>query len=378
VKVGVNLLWLVPGRVGGSEEYAVRLLDHVATSGAAAGIDVTVFASRATLDAHGSLRERFRAVVAPERGGKAGRALVESSWLAAESRRHRLDLVHHLGGTIPPLRGAPAVVTIHDLQPLHRPEAFGAVKRRWLGVMVPLAVRRARLVVAVSRFTADDLIDRLGVPPARIRVVRHGIDLPAEPVPAAELARVRERYRLGRRWITYPAATWRHKNHLTLVRAFGPLAAADDDLTLVLTGRAAEGEDDLRHEIERLGLGERVRRTERIPRADVDALIAGAAAVALPSTFEGFGAPAAEAMALGAPLVAADATALPEVTGDAALLLDPLDVGAWTKALRTLLDEPDTAARLVARGRERAAALGWDEPVRALVETWHDAVRVAA
>jgi alpha-1,3-rhamnosyl/mannosyltransferase len=371
LKVGVNLLWLVPGHVGGSEEYAVRLLQHVAEVD---GVEVTVFAGRATFDAHPFLRSTFRAVGGPTAGGRPGRVVTEATWLAAQSKRRGLDLVHHLGGTTPLVRGAPAVVTIHDLQPLHDPAAFSAVKRRWLSVMLPHAVRHARIVVAVSEFTANDVHERLDVPRERIRVVRHGFDAPASAVPANEVERVRARYRLGSAWVTYPAATWRHKNHVTLLRAFAPIAADDPDVVLVLTGKAAEAEDVVQHEIARLGLEGRVRRTGRVARADVDALIAGARAVAIPSTFEGFGAPVAEAFALGAPVVASACTALPEVAGDAALLLDPADVDAWTDVLRRLLTDPHLRSGLVDAGRRRAAELTWDQPVEALVTTWRDAL----
>jgi glycosyltransferase involved in cell wall biosynthesis len=161
---------------------------------------------------------------------------------------------------------------------------------------------------------------------------------------------------------------------VTLIRAFAPIAAEDPDVALVLTGKPAEAEDEVQREITRLGLDARVRRTGRVARADVDALIAGGRAVAIPSTFEGFGAAVAEAFALGAAVVASACTALPEVAGDAALLLDPLDVDAWTGALRRLLTDPQLRAGLVDAGRKRAGELTWDQPVDALVTTWRDAL----
>ena len=81
---------------------------------------------------------------------------------------------------------------------------------------------------------------------------------------------------------------------------------------------------------------------------------------------------------LGVPVVASTCAALPEVVGDAGLLLDPLDVGGWTRTMRTLLVEPDSRRRLAEAGRRRAAELTWDEPVEALVSTWRDALGSAA
>ena len=83
-------------------------------------------------------------------------------------------------------------------------------------------------------------------------------------------------------------------------------------------------------------------------------LLAGAAAVAVPSRYEGFGLPVAEAMAAGRPVVASNSAALPEVVGDAGVLVDPDDVQGWTDALDGILGDPVRAESLAVAGRERA------------------------
>jgi alpha-1,3-rhamnosyl/mannosyltransferase len=103
--------------------------------------------------------------------------------------------------------------------------------------------------------------------------------------------------------------------------------------------------------------------------AELPALYAGAAAFAFPSVAEGFGMPVLEALASGVPVVASDRTAIPEVAGDAALLVDPLDVDALTRALHRVLHDAALRARLAAAGPERAAAFSWAreaEKLRAL------------
>lgn len=375
LKVGVNLLWLVPDDVGGTEEYAVRLLGGIADE-ASTDLDPTLFVLPGFAAAHPGLAQRFRTVVAPTSGSRrAARIAVETTWLAAQARRRRLDLVHHLGGTVPLLRGAPAMVTIHDLQPLLKPETFSPAKRRYLQAMLPWSVRAARQVVAVSRFTADGIVERLRVAPDKVHVVPHGIDLHAVAPTEAEIDAARRRYDVAARWFVFPSVTYPFKNHAFLVRAFASVAAAEPDVSLVLTGRADAAEADLLATIASLGLGGRVVRTGRIPRADVDALIAGAVAVTLPSTFEGFGAPALEAMALGTPLVAARAASLPEVVGDAGLLVDPTLSEEWSRTMTTLLHDPAERDRLAAAGRERAASYGWDRAARAQLELWRGGSR---
>ena len=369
VRVGVKLLWLVPGVVGGSEEYTTRLLRGLARL-APPDLDVTLFALAPFRDAHPDLAGRFDTVLLGRDGRrKPERVAAEATWLAREAARRDIDLMHHAGGVVPPgpaIGRTPSVLTIHDLQPLAMPEHFSAVKRRWLALMVPRSARRARLVLTPSDPTSASVVELLGIAADRVMTVPHGVD-PPEPVDDRQLAEVRTRYRLGDRMILYPAITYPHKGHTTLVRAFARMAADRPDLRLVLTGGPGPSEAEVAAAVQASGAGPQVRRTGRVPWPDLEALFAQATVLAFPSRFEGFGAPALEAMAGGVPVVAADATALPWVVGDAGVLVDPDDVDAWAAALSRVVDDPAEAARLSAAGRERARAFTWDAAASALV-----------
>jgi len=97
-----------------------------------------------------------------------------------------------------------------------------------------------------------------------------------------------------------------------------------------------------------------------VAEGDLPALYRGAAVLCMPSLFEGFGLPVLEAMASGIPVLASTVTSLPEVAQDAALLVDPLDVGAMAAGLRCLVEDGDLRARLVARGLARSKVFSWD------------------
>lgn len=356
IRVGVNLLWLVPGVVGGSEEYTVRLLHGLADM-APPDIEIELFALDDLRRAHPGLVERFPTTTIGLRGrAKALRVAAETSWLRARVRRG-FDVVHHPGGVVPPWRGpAATVLTIHDLQPLDLPENFSRVKVAYLRAVLPRSARVAAVVTTPSRAAGQRVAERLGVDPARIRPVLHGLEPEAfAPVDPLEVERVRHALGLNRRWVLYPVITYPHKNHQVLVQAFRRLAEAHPDVDLVLAGGEGPSEGDVRAAIAASGVAGRIHRTGRVPRADLDALIAGAAVVAFPSRYEGFGVGVLEAMAAGAPVVAADATALPEVMGDAGLLVDPDDVAGWAAALARVLDDPELRDSLVIAGRARAA-----------------------
>jgi alpha-1,3-rhamnosyl/mannosyltransferase len=370
-RIGINLLWLRPGEVGGSEESTVASLRALAQRDDP-DLELRLYVTEPLRRAHPDIARAFPLEVLPLSGvpmARVARVAAETTWLAARTRG--VDLVHHAGGTAPPLRTAPYVLTVHDLQPLERSATHGLLKRTYLGSAVPLSVRAARLVAVPSEFVRQSVLERVDVDPERVVVIPHGVDVLATATPTDVLT---SRYRLDGPFVLYPAITYPHKNHAVLVDAFVGVLAAHPDALLVLTGGRGGAEDQVRAQVERLGLSARVRRTGRISAADVAGLYRDAAVVAVPSRYEGFGLPAAEAMAYGAPLVAASATALPEVVGDAGVLVDPDDPAGWKAAIIELLDAPEHGARLAEIGLARARRFSWAANAEALADLYREAM----
>jgi glycosyltransferase involved in cell wall biosynthesis len=372
-RVGVNLLWLVPGEVGGSEEYTVRLLSALADLGSDE-VEVILYVNRLFSSAHPEIVSRFTTVVAPISGSsRVLRVLVESTWLALRSRIDRCMLVHHAGGTMPAIRSVPGVLTLHDLQPLANPERFGLVKGSYIRFIAPRSLRRAQFVVCLSRFVANDAMDRVGVPVEQIRIVPCGV---ADPGAAFDRERLRELLKgfdlEDRPFIIYPAITYPHKNHTTLVAAFARIVKQNDDVRLVFTGGAGSSDSVVQSTIEAYGLDSKVIRTGRVAESDLDLLYRTATLMAFPSLYEGFGLPLLEAMSRGCPIVASDAGSLPEVAGDAAELVDPIDVAGWASALGALIDDPARRTVLIRRGFERATQFTWTVSAESLLSVYQE------
>ena len=372
-RVGVNLLWLVPGEVGGSEEYTVRLLSALADLGSDE-VEVILYVNRLFSSAHPEIVSRFTTVVAPISGSsRVLRVLVESTWLALRSRIDRCMLVHHAGGTMPAIRSVPGVLTLHDLQPLANPERFGLVKGSYIRFIAPRSLRRAQFVVCLSRFVANDAMDRVGVPVEQIRIVPCGV---ADPGAAFDRERLRELLKgfdlEDRPFIIYPAITYPHKNHTTLVAAFARIVKQNDDVRLVFTGGAGSSDSVVQSTIEAYGLDSKVIRTGRVAESDLDLLYRTATLMAFPSLYEGFGLPLLEAMSRGCPIVASDAGSLPEVAGDAAVLVDPIDVAGWASALGALIDDPVRRTVLIRRGFERATQFTWTVSAESLLSVYQE------
>jgi alpha-1,3-rhamnosyl/mannosyltransferase len=371
MRVGCNLLWLVPGRVGGSEEATVALLRQIAEQ-RPEDMEFVVYALDDFGAAYPDVVKLFPTRLAALTGRlKPLRVAAENSWLASETRKEGLDLVHHMNAVLPLVRRAPGVVTVHDLQPFDMPQNFHPVKRRYVQGSVPRSVRRAELVITPSEFVRQGIIDRFGVEPAKVRATLWGVDAPRSDLTVGE---VQSRYGLSRRWFVLNAMTWPHKNHQMLVRAFAKVAHTEPDVTLVLTGGPAQEEKSVAELVTHLGLGNRVLRTGRIPRRDLLAVVRGATALTFPSRYEGFGLPVLEAMSLGTPVISSDAASLPEVVGDAGILLDPDDHDAWATAMLRLLSDDDERARLAEAGRSRVEQFSWKTTAAQTIQVYRDAL----
>jgi glycosyltransferase involved in cell wall biosynthesis len=372
LRIGLNLLWLAPGVVGGSENYATGLMKRLLDRD---DIDITAFVLPEFAAAYPDLAAKLTLVVAPLPDGRhvVRRVGVENGWLPRKIRIANLDLTHHLGGVIPALCRGRAAVTVHDLQYLAYPEYFSAAKRRYLEATQGPSLRRADIVMAISEFTRADILSRFDIDETKVVVVPPAVEIgPASTI--AERLAVRESLGLQDDFIIYPAATYPHKNHLTLLRAFARVAAGRE-ITLVLTGATGAGAwgsaISTGSEIEslaiELGIAEKVRLLGFLPRPQLLALYAEATMLAFPSRYEGFGLPVVESMAAGCPVLAADAAALPELVHGGGLLIDPDDIDAWAQQMERVLDDASLRGELITAGRWRIEELLASDPIEPLL-----------
>jgi alpha-1,3-rhamnosyl/mannosyltransferase len=326
VAITVNLLWCVPGAVGGSEEYLVRQLLGIPQT----EFDITVCAPRGFISAHPDVAGIHRVIESDHDGrSRPRRVLSESTWLYARSKD--AALVHHGGGTIPIRHRTPTVLTIHDLQYREFPQYVRSHKLAYLKIVMPRSARRANVIAVPTQFVKQTVIDAYGIDPDRIAVVQHGIESTLG-MGATDEAELRAKYSLGIGPIVLlPAMTHPHKGHLFVLDVMEKHWKAQG-VQLVLIGAAGAAEDAVSQRVSSTTLNTCVKKLGRVSKADRDGLIKMSRALVFPSEYEGFGAPVIEAMALGTPVISSDRACLPEVVGDAGLVL-PLDIDAWAGAL---------------------------------------------
>jgi glycosyltransferase involved in cell wall biosynthesis len=376
VRVGLNLLYLVPGRVGGTEVYARRLVHALGT-----GHPEHEFVAFTGVEAAQALRaepwpRNVRVHRMPIRAAvKPLRAAAEQTLLPLAARRSGVDLLHSLGTTTPIAAGLPSVVTLHDIIYAHYPETFPTAARLGLQATVGPGARAADRVITSSEATRREIVEHLGVPGERIDVVPLGFG--REPgVPRQSEATLRAKHRLGEgRVVLCVSAALRHKNLPRLIDAIARLGPGHEDVRLVLAGHAGREHDQLAAHAGAVGLGDRLALTGWVADEELEGLYALASCCVYPSLHEGFGLPVLEAMARGVPLACADATSLPEVAGDAAELFDPRDVDAIAGAVRRLLGDRAHAQELAERGRRRVPQYTWE---RCAAGCWATYERVLA
>ncbi|HCA88404.1 MAG TPA: glycosyl transferase family 1, partial [Streptomyces sp.] len=271
------------------------------------------------------------------------------------ARRGDFDVVHDnqtlgyglLGG--PARIGAPLVTTIHHPITVDRRldlDAAGsflrrASVRRWYGFtrMQKRVARRLPSVLTVSGSSRDEITDQLGVRRDRIHVVHIGADTGLfSPDPAVP--------EIPGRIVTTSSADVPLKGLLHLVEALAKLRTERPEAHLVVVGKRAE-DGPVAAAIEGYGLAGAVEFVKGITDAELVDLIRSAQVACVPSLYEGFSLPAAEAMATGTPLVATTGGAIPEVAGpdgETCLAVPPGDAGALAAALGRLLDPGDGPA----------------------------------
>lgn len=339
LRVAVAMLSLVPGGMGGSETYARELVRELA-----ARDDVAPRTWLAQV-AEGFAPQAPAHVVAGVRGGPGTvervRTLAEAWWHRREVRAAftAADVMHFpFTAPVPwPPRGARVAVSLLDVQHLDLPHLFSRAERAYRRRYYDAAARRADVVITISAFAKQGIVDHLGVDPARVHVAHLGVDV-TEFVPTSS----------GREdFLLYPARGWAHKNHARLVEAVGLLRQERPELRLVLTGGGLDSLTDLPEWVDVRGL---------VSREELRSLYRRAACLVFPSLYEGFGLPPLEAMASGCPVAASTAGSLPEVCGDAAVLFDPESPEAIAAGVAEALDR---SAELSAAGPAHAAGFTW-------------------
>ena len=364
MRVGINALFLLPGKVGGSEIYIRNLVRFLARSGG--NNTYVVFINRESSGVFDDAGPGMEIVACPiQASNRPLRVIWEQVVLPFQVFRHKIDILFSAGMTAPFVCPVPSVLAIFDLQHVLQPHNFPRGYLLLLKTIIYLSAKSANGIVTISQKVREDVVKFYRIPPRDIAVtylaVDHGSFFPRE---AKEVETVRAKYGLPERFILYAAASLPHKNHARLLEALRILKEKGERTKLVLIGARDKGYDVIAEMINKMGLQHDIVFTGWLPFEDIPPIYCASDAFVFPSLNEGFGIPVIEAMACGVPVVCSDVEPLPEIAGDAAHFIDPYNPVSIAEGISTVMNDQDLRRDLIEKGFRRAAAFTWEQTAR--------------
>jgi len=264
--------------------------------------------------------------------------------------RDNLSLFHATY-VLPPVLPCKGLVTVHDISFALHPEWFRPSVRRILDALVPLSLRKAAHVIAISEFTKREIVERYDIDPDGVSVTY------LAPRPAFSIAGPRQVSEDP--FFLFVGNVEPRKNLETLIRAMRINSDRGIDLPLVVAGKPGFHHERVMSLVGKLQLDRLVRFKGYVRDSELQTLYSSCLALVHPSQYEGFGLTPLEAMTQGAPAIVANASSLPEVVSDAALLVRPTDAEAWADAMAKLAGDRDMQRDLSLRGIARAGQFTW-------------------
>lgn len=364
MRIGVNALYLLPGKVGGSEIYVRNLVKWLPRAGR--GNEFFIYVNRESAGVFEEVPGAVKVVRCNvSASNRPARILYEQTVLPFLAARHGLDALLSAGMTGPFVSTVPTFTMIYDLQHVNQPQNFGKLYLLFLKSIIYMSAKRADAVLTLSEKSKRDILKHYNIGPERVCVTYLASDRAVfRGREDEEVAAVRKKYDLPSSFVLYIASSLPHKNYERLLQAFKIVKTRHKDLKLVLIGARDYGHDIIKKKIEELGLTGQVVFLGWLPFEDIPVIYSAADLFVFPSLHEGFGIPVLEAMASGVPVVCSNIEPLDEVAGGAARLVDPIDAESIAEGMRDVLENRGLRDRLVKDGFERAAMFSWEKTAK--------------
>lgn len=359
MRLGINILYLIPGEVGGTETYARNLITALSKE-LKEDDHLYLFVDREASPLFVGDNTRITVVTLPFLAkNRALRLMCEQLLLPIMSLYFHLDALFSLGYSQPLWLPCPSVVTIHDLNWYYHPEDFSHSSYLVWKWLTTWSARRATHVVTDSLASATSLKKILRLKASKVTPILHAA--PREVVVSrSQIAESLRCYHLSKPYLMTVVAGYPHKNFATLLRAFARLHVKFPDFDLVVCGLGGRADDTNRRLIHELNLDGVVRILGYVTRPELVALYRRATVFVFPSAYEGFGYPVVEAMQYGTPVVSSNAFALKEVVADGGILVDPYDEAGYVRAITRLLRSSAARTHMIAAGHTRLTRLSWE------------------
>lgn len=370
MRIGINTLFFIPGKVGGSETYIRNLISKL--SEIDRGNEYFIFANRENFNEFKIDKPNFHKVLCPINASfKPGRILWEQFVLPFQAWKHKIDVLFSPGYTTAVFTRCKQIVAIYDLNYYHHHEDFSRLELIFWKILIPLSARAADRIIVLSNNSKRDIENILGVPPDKIIPIYLAANTFSSFTDCTDekIREIKKKYQIDGEYILSVAAFHPHKNLHRLIEAYKILKDKFGiSYKLVLVGMKGRASKSVEDAINSAGLGNDVIFTGWIPKEDLPILYKSADVFVFPSLFEGFGIPPLEAMTCGAPVAVSNTASLPEVVGDAGVYFNPLDVEDIAAKINQIISDDNIKNELIKKGFEQAKRFSWEKTARQTLE----------
>jgi len=263
----------------------------------------------------------------------------------------------------------PTVCSILDLSFLTYPKSFKPLVLRQLKKWTFLSAKNAAHILTISQATKKDIISKYKIPSSKITVTYPGISDQFRTTPTStQIQQVKSKYKINSNYLIFIGTQQPKKNLNRLIKAFNQLSIPN--LRLVIVGKIWKQFAKQKHSFKSAS----IIKTGFVPNADLSSLIKGARGLILPSLYEGFGFPVAQAMALGTPTVVSNVSSLPEIVGDSGIQVNPLSVNSIAQGIKQVLSlSSEKKVKLINNAKKRAQEFSWEKCAQKTMEVLNEA-----
>jgi glycosyltransferase involved in cell wall biosynthesis len=300
----------------------------------------------------------------------------EQFQLPGKLKSRKIDLLHCTANTAPLKCSIPLLLTLHDIIYLENVDFkgtayqnLGNLYRRWL---VPKIVNKASLILTVSEFEKQNILERLPSTEGKVQVLYNGVSPQFNnSYSQKQVEELRIEFNLPAQFVMFLGNTAPKKNTLNVIKAYVDLCLKHENkIPLVLLDYKKELVIRILEELKQPGLIDIFIFPGYVPHHKIPLVYNAATLFLYPSLRESFGLPILEAMACGTPVITSSTSSMPEIAGDAALLVDPYKPAELTAAMHKALTNNNLLADLKERGLKRASCFTWKASAEKLLQIY--------
>jgi glycosyltransferase involved in cell wall biosynthesis len=366
MKVGINITDLVPGKIGGMETY-IRALIHFfpLISNEDTFYVVGYKETLRTIDLNGCKQIPIKKPTTSEIRSKLLRKIII---------KNKFDVWFSPLLILDPLDcPIPSVIKIPDMQHEYYPDFFSPELLKWRKRYYQMSADNADMILTVSKKSRDDILKYLDVNPKKVKITyQNSPQWFDNEISLNQMKLIKRNYKLPDQYLFYPANSWKHKNHLRLLKAFSSVKNQVPKVHLVFSGYPQEAFDEIKLSIKKNNLTDRVHLLGYIDKKDIQGIYKNAMGLIFPSLFEGFGIPIVEAFRVGCPVLCANNTSMPEIAGDAALYFDASSTKSIADTLVQFINHKALRENLILRGYKQSKKFSFKKTAQETIRYFHE------